>query len=194
MRPYLVFIGLGASLQTTIKQSTNNLLAQRYGDHASHAVNRLDLALLQLRDSANIQLLDQSSYYQTKAWGQQRAGAYLNAAACLHTRLLPSQLLAKLQSIEYRLARRRNHKRWAPRSIDLDILLYANHHINRPNLSIPHRWMWERDFVLSPLMELSVYLNVAQRQQLQQTITANNSSLLTRPLRLDIQSTDNPIH
>ncbi len=184
MQPRLVFVGLGASLRHTAIPDSVTPAAQRYGQSVAAAVAQLDNAVHMLAHMPGTCLQDHSSYYQTRAWGQQRAGAYLNAAACLETHMLPSQLLSQLLDIENRLHRRRTRKRWGPRTIDLDILLYAGRSIRLPDLQIPHRWMWQRGFVLWPLTDLSAYLYPADRKKLRCALFRQGGYLLTRPLGL----------
>lgn len=78
---------------------------------------------------------------------------YINAVIELHTQLSPSQLHAELQKIEHQFARTRHYKN-APRTLDLDLLLYDQCVISTANLQIPHPRMTQRAFVLLPLIEI----------------------------------------
>ena len=86
--------------------------------------------------------------------GPAGAPAFLNGAAELSTTLDPHALLAALLKIERNLGRERRQK-WAPRTIDLDLLLYGNRVIDTDNLKVPHPLMHERDFVLTPLASIA---------------------------------------
>jgi 2-amino-4-hydroxy-6-hydroxymethyldihydropteridine diphosphokinase len=100
-------------------------------------------------------VLECSSIYETAAWGNQEQEAYLNQVLRLQTRLGPFALLQQLLDIERRLGRRRDpDSRWQPRTLDLDILFYADAVIYMPGLQIPHPSMQDRLFVLKPLAEL----------------------------------------
>ena len=79
---------------------------------------------------------------------------YLNAVALLDTRLEPQALLAELQRIEREHGRERPYRN-APRTLDLDLLLYGDRRIDTPDLSVPHPRLHERAFVLRPLAELA---------------------------------------
>jgi len=81
-------------------------------------------------------------------------GNYLNCVVQIETDLSPYQLLQALQKIEASLGRYRTVKN-APRTIDLDILLYADTTIHEEGLCIPHPRMLEREFVLVPLREIA---------------------------------------
>ena len=78
---------------------------------------------------------------------------YLNAVAELATRLAPLTLLHALQTIEQAAGRERPYLN-APRTLDLDILLYGDETLNSPELTVPHPRMKERAFVLRPLADL----------------------------------------
>ena len=78
---------------------------------------------------------------------------YLNAVACFDTRLPPQALLEALQDIERRHGRVRSYPN-APRTLDLDVLLYGDQQIASPTLTVPHPRMHQRAFVLVPLAVL----------------------------------------
>jgi 2-amino-4-hydroxy-6-hydroxymethyldihydropteridine diphosphokinase len=82
---------------------------------------------------------------------------YVNAVAVVRTTLPPRALLAALHAIERRQHRRRasEPRRNAPRTLDLDLLLYGRRRIRLPALTVPHPRMHERAFVLRPLVDLS---------------------------------------
>jgi 2-amino-4-hydroxy-6-hydroxymethyldihydropteridine diphosphokinase len=83
------------------------------------------------------------------------AGAdYLNAVVSLHTALAPHRLLAELQAIELAHGRQRFYRN-APRTLDLDLLLYGDQHFVTPTLTVPHPRAHERAFVLAPLAQIA---------------------------------------
>lgn len=96
-----------------------------------------------------------SSLYETPAWGETDQPEFLNSVCELTTALAPQQLRLTLRRIEDELGRDRSVKRWGPRVIDLDILLYDSITLDTPELHIPHPHMHERLFVLAPMVELS---------------------------------------
>ena len=79
---------------------------------------------------------------------------FLNAVAAVDTRLAPAALLAALQAIEQAHGRQRSHRN-APRTLDLDLLLYGTQVIDLPGLQVPHPYLHERAFVLVPLAEIA---------------------------------------
>ena len=79
---------------------------------------------------------------------------FLNAVAALDTALLPLELLDALQAIEQTHGRERPYRN-APRTLDLDLLLYADLVLDAPRLTLPHPRLGERAFVLRPLLEIA---------------------------------------
>jgi 2-amino-4-hydroxy-6-hydroxymethyldihydropteridine diphosphokinase len=79
---------------------------------------------------------------------------YVNAVACIDTALAPTGLLAALHAIELAHGRERPYRN-APRTLDLDILLYGDQQIDLPELHVPHARMQQRAFVLEPLLEIA---------------------------------------
>ena len=98
-----------------------------------------------------------SSLYDTEPVGDVDQPNFLNAAAELDTLLAPRQLLWNLQLVEKRLGRART-KRWGPRTIDLDLLLYGQMVVEESDLRVPHPELTRRSFVLVPLVELDPLL------------------------------------
>ncbi len=141
--PVTAYIGLGANLgepQTAVVQ-------------AMDALARLDGATLVARSS-----LYGSS--PVDAGG----GDYINAVAAVHTSLSAQELLAQLHGIERGAGRERPFRN-APRTLDLDLLLYGDQTIHTEHLTVPHPRMWARAFVLHPLAELAPLL--VSEEQLQ---------------------------
>ena len=91
---------------------------------------------------------------------------YVNAVVQVWTALSPDALLAALQAIEQRAGRKRPYRN-APRTLDLDILLYGELQLTRSDLHIPHPRMWQRAFVVVPLAEIASHMvSAAQMQSL----------------------------
>ena len=127
------FVGLGANL----------------GDKAV----ALDAALAALADLPQTRLLETSSFYRSAPVD---AGGpdYLNAVARIETDLAPEALLDALQAIEQAHGRERPFVN-APRTLDLDLLLYGEQSIATARLTVPHPRLTERAFVLLPLLEIA---------------------------------------
>ena len=98
----------------------------------------------------------------TTALGDTRMSGGLNAVACIDTDLSATALLAALHAIELAHGRERPYRN-APRTLDLDILLYGDAQIDLPALHVPHPRMLERAFVLVPLLEIAPDVSVPGR-------------------------------
>lgn len=104
------------------------------------------------------QLISTSSLYRSPPFGENADGPdYINAVAQILTGLPPHELLDELQKIEKKHGRERHYQN-APRTLDLDILLYDDLVCRDQKLTIPHPRMTERAFVLMPLAEIDVDL------------------------------------
>jgi 2-amino-4-hydroxy-6-hydroxymethyldihydropteridine diphosphokinase len=115
----------------------------------------LDEALAELVRRPEIRLVAQSAWIETRpAGGPPDQSPYLNGAALLETALGPEPLLGVLQEIECAGGRQRD-RRWDPRTIDLDLLLYDEVVLSLPGLEIPHPRMAGRRFVLEPAARIA---------------------------------------
>jgi 2-amino-4-hydroxy-6-hydroxymethyldihydropteridine diphosphokinase len=102
-----------------------------------------------------------SSFRETDPVGVTDQPKFLNAAAELATDLPPRELLERLLDLERELGRdRATERRWGPRVIDLDLLLFGEEAIDEPGLTVPHPHLTERRFVLEPLHELAPELRL----------------------------------
>ena len=135
------------------------------------------LALDDLARLPETQLVRASSLYDTEPVGETEQPNFLNAVAELDTTLTARQLLWNLLLVEARLGRARA-KRWGPRTIDLDLLLYGSLVIEEPDLRVPHPELTRRSFVLVPLVEIEPML---VHPETGETLLSHLSRLDTRP-------------
>lgn len=103
-----------------------------------------------------------SSWYTSKAIGPGTQPDYTNGAVAIHTTLTAYELLDELQKIEGQHGRER-HIRWAPRTLDLDLLLFGEHILHTERLTVPHPRIRERNFVVFPLADLNPALELPQQ-------------------------------
>ena len=111
---------------------------------------------------ADTRAIARSSLYRSAPIGYADQPAFLNCVAKLETALPAHALLAHLQEIERDLGRVRSFRN-APRTIDLDLLLYGSETMDAPGLTLPHPRMHERAFVLVPLLELDTGATIPGR-------------------------------
>jgi 2-amino-4-hydroxy-6-hydroxymethyldihydropteridine diphosphokinase len=113
----------------------------------------LAFAALALKGEPRIALLRASRVWDTAPLGPPQP-RYLNAALELEVDVPPLALLGTLQQIEREAGRERTGVRWSARTLDLDILLFGDEVVRRPQLVVPHPGLAVRRFVLAPLSEL----------------------------------------
>ncbi|MFP5390560.1 MAG: 2-amino-4-hydroxy-6-hydroxymethyldihydropteridine diphosphokinase [Gammaproteobacteria bacterium] len=134
----IAYIGIGANL----------------GDARSAVLD----ALARLDALPETRLVARSSLYRTEpidSFGDD----YINAVGCIVTSFTPLELLAALQRIELAHGRERPYRN-APRTLDLDLLLFGGQQIDLPQLQVPHPRMHERAFVLVPLLEIASNIDI----------------------------------
>ena len=120
-------------------------------------------AIAAVQNWPHTRLLKASSLYRT-APVDADGPDYINAVLEVQTGLSPLELLHHCQLQEQAAGRQRPYRN-APRTLDMDIVLYADQHVDLPELTVPHPRMWQRAFVLVPLAEIAP--EKVSRQQLQ---------------------------
>ncbi|MDB5816972.1 MAG: folK [Rhizobacter sp.] len=158
MASITAYIGLGANLgdaQSTLRQAMNELGAW-----------------------PGVHLQARSSLYTT-APVDADGPDYVNAVVSVSTHLSPIELLDALQSTEQHHLRLRPYRN-APRTLDLDLLLYGDAVIDTPHLSVPHPRMHERAFVLAPLLELDPDATIPGRGRAADYLSSVADQAITR--------------
>lgn len=134
MKRQTAYVALGANLEGPLTQIRN--------------------AFVELGELPKTRLIARSSLYRSAPVGNVNQPDFINAVAKLETTLTPRELLAALLEIERRHGRLREFPN-APRTLDLDLLLYGDLIHHEHGLTIPHPRMHQRAFVLSPLHEVA---------------------------------------
>ena len=130
----IAFIGIGTNM----------------GDRALNIKNATN-ALKHLPETT---VLAVSNIYETEPWGLKEQPNFLNGVIKVSTSLSPNALLGALLGIEAAMDRVREVKN-GPRVLDLDLLIYDNVNLSSSELTLPHPYIMEREFVLKPLTELT---------------------------------------
>ena len=125
-------------------------LGSNIGDKAA---NIREAARLLCADG-RVRMQAMSSIYRTAPWGVVEQDFFANAAAIVRTRLEPLELLAHAKSVERAMGRAAG-TRWGPRLIDIDILYFGGRALESEHLTLPHRDLFNRAFVLVPLAEIA---------------------------------------
>jgi len=147
----IAFVGLGSNLDDPQRQ--------------------VALALAELAALPQTRVIGASSLYRSAPVGYASQPDFINAVAKLDTLLEPVRLLEALQAIEAAHGRRRSFPN-APRTLDLDLLLYADRKLDSAELTLPHPRLHERAFVLKPLLELEPGLSIPGRGEARALLAA----------------------
>ncbi|MBM7090925.1 2-amino-4-hydroxy-6-hydroxymethyldihydropteridine diphosphokinase [Streptomyces sp. SID9913] len=121
------------------------------GANLGNRLETLQGAVDALEDTPGIRVKAVSPVYETQPWGVEPGSqpAYFNAVVVLRTTLPPSSLLERAHAVEEAFHRVRD-ERWGPRTLDVDIVAYADRLSDDPGLTLPHPRAHERAFVLAP--------------------------------------------
>jgi 2-amino-4-hydroxy-6-hydroxymethyldihydropteridine diphosphokinase len=132
------------------------------GGNVGDPVTSMASALRQLDSRADCRVTAVSRLYRTPPWGKTDQSSFFNACAAVETSLTPEALLDVCLSIELEMKRERI-ERWGPRTLDIDVLTYADVEQAAPRLELPHPRMTDRGFVLMPLADFAGALTVNGR-------------------------------
>ena len=125
------------------------LFGSNLGDRALHIQHAMKSVQVGIGKAEKI-----SSLYETEPWGVSDQPDYLNAAMIIQTNYTPQQLLSRLKQIEIQEGRA-DQKKYASRTLDIDILFYDDLALNSKKLTIPHPKLHLRKFALVPLNEIA---------------------------------------
>jgi len=124
------------------------------GSNLGDRVANLAAALGALAAVPDIGVTAVSRVYESEPWGVADQPAFANVVVALDTGLSAEALLSACKRIEAELGRVAG-VRYGPRAIDLDVLLYGDEAIDSADLTVPHPRLLERDFVVTPLLEIA---------------------------------------
>jgi 2-amino-4-hydroxy-6-hydroxymethyldihydropteridine diphosphokinase len=135
MKHHTAYIGTGSNI----------------GDRFSH----LQEAVFRIGAIPETRVLQASPVYMTEPVGEEEQERFYNGVVQVETGLTPAELRSETKAIEQELGRPERYRRWSPRVIDLDILLYGEQTIETETLRIPHPELHRRKFVLIPLLDIA---------------------------------------
>jgi 2-amino-4-hydroxy-6-hydroxymethyldihydropteridine diphosphokinase len=124
------------------------------GSNIEDKIANIKKALDALDRIPRTSLKRRSRFYRTAPVGKTDQDWFVNAAALVETYLSPRELLEALLELENKMGRVRTAK-WGPRLIDLDLLFYGDRVVEEDGLIVPHPFMQERLFVLTPLCDIA---------------------------------------
>lgn len=122
------------------------------GSNVGDRVANLRAAIEKLREMGTVETV--SAFYETEPVETGPQPWFLNCAIKMETEKMPRQLISAVLALEQSMGRQRRQEK-APRTIDIDVLLFGNSVIELPALTVPHPRFHERRFVLEPLAEIA---------------------------------------
>ena len=126
------------------------------GSNIGDSITIVKEAIAALGKLPKTEMVAHSKLYRSEAVSEIEQDDYINAVAKINTSLEPMDLLLELQAIEHAFYRQRDEKKkWAPRTLDLDIILFGTRKLSDSHLTIPHTELQNRLFVLKPMFEIS---------------------------------------
>ena len=144
------------------------------GSNLENPKAQIESALVTLNTIPHSSLIKTSRFYRSTPLSGDDQPDYINAVAAFDTTLSAHDLLTELQKIEQSHGRTRSLKRWGPRTLDLDLVLYGDHIISTPRLLVPHPGISKRNFVLYPLADLDPNLIFPNGHKLQDLLEKVN--------------------
>ncbi|MFJ8826259.1 2-amino-4-hydroxy-6-hydroxymethyldihydropteridine diphosphokinase [Streptomyces sp. NPDC102467] len=143
------------------------------GANLGNRLETLQGAIDALEDTPGVRVKAVSPVYETEPWGVEPGSqpSYFNAVVVLKTTLPPASLLERAHAVEEAFHRVRD-ERWGPRTIDVDIIAYADVVSDDPTLTLPHPRAHERAFVLAPWHDVEPEAQLAGRGAVAQLLDA----------------------
>ena len=141
------------------------------GSNLGNRQENLNLACARISEIIGT-IVAQSSIYETAAWGLKEQNDFLNLVICIKTEYEAPEVLTKVLAVEQSMGRIREVK-WGARTIDIDILYYNDEIIKLNYLTVPHPFIQERRFVLTPLAEVAPDFVHPQLKQTNATLLAD---------------------
>lgn len=139
----------------------------------SNLGNRTENCLTALESISNFSIIEAaSSFYETEPVGNEDQPKFINVVIKVKTLLSHLELLNSLKTTEKQMGRKRSEK-WGPRIVDLDILFYENLVLQSQELTIPHKHLHRRGFVLEPLCEIEPWFEHPVLKQTVSTLLKN---------------------
>lgn len=139
MKKNIVYLGLGSNMKQPYQQ--------------------IKQAIAALNELPETVVLEDSGYYISRPMGPKDQPDYVNAVVQLETTIAAIELLKYCQQIELQQGRKKL-RHWGERTIDLDILLYADLKLKTDILTVPHPGILQRDFVYLPLLNINPDINI----------------------------------
>ena len=142
-----------------MKKQKENKVYLGLGSNCGDRIRYLKTAVQKIKSHPLISVLNHSSIYETSPFGKTNQADYLNCAIEILTVMSLAELFVFVKDTETAIGRKKR-ERWGPREIDIDILLFGDLKEELEIVTVPHKGIRERDFVIIPLLELNDQLRL----------------------------------
>ena len=140
------------------------------------------VSAIEYLEKAGVKIMRRSHLYETEPVGFTDQDWFLNMVVEGETEFEPPELAEILSGVEKKVGRTKTFK-WGPRVIDIDLLFYGNRLVHSKNLTVPHKHLHERQFVLKPLFELVPRLvHPGLKKTIRQLLNECPDTAIVRPL------------
>ncbi|MFE5911988.1 2-amino-4-hydroxy-6-hydroxymethyldihydropteridine diphosphokinase [Streptomyces wedmorensis] len=182
-----------ASVVATVDAADTTLSNPRwavlaFGANLGNRLETLQGAVDALADTPGLRVKAVSPVYETEPWGVEPGSqpSYLNAVALVRTTLPPSSLLERAQAVEEAFHRVRE-ERWGARTLDVDIITYADAVSEDPVLTLPHPRAHQRAFVLAPWHDVDPEAQLPGHGSVADLLTAIGTEGVTPRVDLELR-------
>lgn len=156
-------------------------LTQQYvlltGSDLGERKSNLELAQTLIADNIG-KVLKTSEILESEAWGFESETKFLNQALLIETALKPLDILNQILSIEKMIGRIRSNEQWTSRIIDIDILCSGQNIFHTAELTIPHKFLHERQFALEPLCQIVAWQHPLLNKSYKEILSALSQNTL----------------
>ncbi len=152
------------------------------GSNLDNPKMQIEMAINKIQAWSDTRVVRASTLYESKPMGDKNQANYFNAVVNIETTLAPLSIFAKCQEIESLQHRNRDtQQKWQARTIDCDILLYGDETVEMTGLCIPHPGLLQRDFVLTPLLEVAPNLILPNGKSIPETLAQLSMQFIIEP-------------
>ena len=154
------------------------------GTNVGNKKSNLKRTVAKFKENKNFTNIKISSIYETKPYGEIEQDNFLNAVIYLETSFSLNELFVFTKKLEKEIGRIKREN-WGPREIDIDILLYNNLIYKNERITIPHKDLLNRDFVLVPLLEIDdTIIHPEEKKEIKQFLSELTDQYIVKKIQM----------
>jgi len=169
-----------------LKKANLNIVYLGLGSNVGGRKENIRKTIFLFSQNKKIKSIEIASIYETTPYGEVEQENFLNTVVCLETSFTLLQLFKFTKLLEKKIGRKKR-KTWGPREIDIDILLFNDLVYKDEKLSIPHKDLLNRDFVLIPLLELNEnIIHPKEKKEIKQFLYKLTDQYIVKKIRMSL--------